>query len=109
MKDYNTRIEELNKEMETNHKEALNCKKCQEPNTLLCDFHARIDERIDDLIKQLNELRAEAIEEVRKLQKEAMNYPYVQKDTQQNTVGYIQLKAVTDYLKQKWNIKESEL
>lgn len=95
MKDYNTRLAELNKELIhiSTPEERCKCGQCI---------------GVRSKIEQLNELRAEAIEEVKELQ---YNIKLMEADTynQEWTITTIKKQAVIDHLKAKWNIEDWEL
>ena len=90
MKDYNTKIEELNKEI----KESENQGMCNRDN---------FDR---GKIEQLNSDRTEAIEEVKELQKEIIEFQMGE------NIEYDEVtkcEGVIDYLKQKWNLTDEEV
>lgn len=105
MKTYNERIAELNNEKDKIivAMNGINYKdfpiKIDEINTLTFELYGT---RIK--AEQLNELRAEKIEEVKELTESLDNI----KDSNDN-IAISFLEGKIDYLKAQWNITESEL
>lgn len=92
MKDFNTRIEELNK--------IKNKYKNYQENSIERDLWTRADAQLDLLKLQ----RAEAIEEIKSLQEDLINAEYFHQQDY-----YEIIEAVIDHLKQNFNTEKKDL